>query len=107
MRAKKTDPELPVVLPFTPGQASNGEYIPLETPDTVLAFARRLGSDWAVAVAPRLPTRITECGRWPVGDVWGGATIELPGDAPPAWRAGLRLADVLADLPTALVVAPQ
>jgi len=30
MRAKKTDPELPVILPFTPGQASNGEYIPLE-----------------------------------------------------------------------------
>src|SRR5438477_669593 len=30
MRTKKTDPELPVVLPFTPGQASNGGYIPLE-----------------------------------------------------------------------------
>ncbi|HYL51497.1 MAG TPA: malto-oligosyltrehalose synthase [Acidimicrobiia bacterium] len=86
---------------------AHGAYIPLETPDTVLAFARRLGSEWAVAVAPRLPTRITECGRWPVGDVWGDATIELPGDAPPAWRAGLRLADVLADLPAALVVAPQ
>lgn len=30
MRAKKTDPELPVILPFTPGQASNGEFLPKE-----------------------------------------------------------------------------
>jgi hypothetical protein len=30
MRAKKTDPELPIVLPFTPGQASNGEFVPRE-----------------------------------------------------------------------------
>ncbi len=28
MRSKKTDPELPIVLPFTPGQASNGEFVP-------------------------------------------------------------------------------
>lgn len=30
MRRKKTDPELPIRLPFVPGPASNGEYIPLE-----------------------------------------------------------------------------
>jgi hypothetical protein len=30
MRAKKTDPELPILLPFTPGQASNGEFVPKE-----------------------------------------------------------------------------
>jgi predicted TIM-barrel fold metal-dependent hydrolase len=28
MRAKKTDPELPILLPFEPGPASNGEYVP-------------------------------------------------------------------------------
>ncbi len=28
MRGRKTDPELPIVLPFTPGQASNGEFVP-------------------------------------------------------------------------------
>lgn len=28
MRAKKTDPELPILLPFIPGQASNGEFVP-------------------------------------------------------------------------------
>ena len=30
MRAKKTDPELPILLPFVPGQASNGEFVPKE-----------------------------------------------------------------------------
>lgn len=28
MRVRKTDPELPVLLPFVPGPASNGEYVP-------------------------------------------------------------------------------
>ncbi len=28
MKARKTDPELPILLPFTPGQASNGEFVP-------------------------------------------------------------------------------
>jgi hypothetical protein len=28
MRARKTDPELPILLPFRPGQASNGEFVP-------------------------------------------------------------------------------
>jgi (1->4)-alpha-D-glucan 1-alpha-D-glucosylmutase len=83
---------------------AQGEYIPIETPETVLAFARRRGDEWAIAIAPRFPTRITERGRWPVGDVWGDTTIALPDDGPPAWRGGLRLADVLADLPVALLV---
>ncbi len=30
MRQKKTDPELPVLLPFQPGPASNGEFVPPE-----------------------------------------------------------------------------
>ena len=30
MREKKTDPELPILLPFVPGQASNGEFVPRE-----------------------------------------------------------------------------
>lgn len=30
MRSKKTDPELPVLLPFRPGPASNGEFVPRE-----------------------------------------------------------------------------
>ena len=83
---------------------AHGEYLPLETPESLFAFARRLGDEWAIAIAPRFPTRITERGRWPVGDVWGDTTITLPDDAPPAWRAGLRVADVLTELPVALFV---
>jgi hypothetical protein len=30
MRTRKTDAELPILLPFTPGQASNGEFVPRE-----------------------------------------------------------------------------
>ena len=30
MRAKKTDPELPLLLPFQPGIVSNGEFVPPE-----------------------------------------------------------------------------
>ncbi len=30
MREKKTDPELPVLLPFQPGIVSNGEFVPPE-----------------------------------------------------------------------------
>ena len=37
MRQKKTDPELPVLLPFQPGPASNGEYVP---PQRSLAHER-------------------------------------------------------------------
>jgi (1->4)-alpha-D-glucan 1-alpha-D-glucosylmutase len=83
----------------------DGEYIPLDTPETVFAFARRLDDDWAVAIGPRLATRVTECGRWPIGDLWGDTTITLPEGAPAEWRAGLRLADVLADLPVAILVS--
>ena len=30
MRAKKADPELPLLLPFQPGIVSNGEFVPPE-----------------------------------------------------------------------------
>ncbi len=69
--------------PPTPSHAPravrDGELVPLEAPETVFAFARRLGDEWAIAIAPRFPTRVTECGRWPIGDVWGDTTIALPG----------------------------
>ena len=37
MRAKKTDPELPLLLPFQPGIVSNGEFVP---PEPTLAHRR-------------------------------------------------------------------
>ncbi len=37
MRAKKTDPELPVLLPFEPGIVSNGEFVPPEPSAALLS----------------------------------------------------------------------
>ena len=37
MRSKKTDPELPILLPFQPGIVSNGEFVP---PEPTLAHQR-------------------------------------------------------------------
>jgi predicted TIM-barrel fold metal-dependent hydrolase len=56
VRSRKTDPELPILLPFVPGQAANGEFVPAErTPANRAAaalahemaeqFARRQGVD--------------------------------------------------------------
>lgn len=39
MRRKKTDPELPFLLPFVPGPASNGEYVPLDPASRHLRMA--------------------------------------------------------------------
>ena len=43
MRRKKTHAELPLLLPFVPGQASNGEFVPrARTPQHIEAEARAL-----------------------------------------------------------------
>jgi (1->4)-alpha-D-glucan 1-alpha-D-glucosylmutase len=97
---------------------TDGEHVPVPGPDSVLAFARRRGDEVVVAVAPRFPTRITERGCWPVGNVWGDAAITLPVAADGAWvnaldgtqvtmdGHGARLADACAQLPVALLCSP-
>jgi (1->4)-alpha-D-glucan 1-alpha-D-glucosylmutase len=78
-----------------------GEYVPLDTPAGVFAFARRLGDSWAVAIAPRLASRLTTCGHWPVGrEVWGDTALTLPGGR----DNEIPLAEALATLPVALIV---
>jgi (1->4)-alpha-D-glucan 1-alpha-D-glucosylmutase len=72
-----------------------GEYLPLETAgafrDSVFAFARRHGDDWAIACVPRLTASVVPDGATPpVGAVWADTTVRLPDDA----RA-LRLRDAL------------
>ena len=80
-----------------------GDYVPLEAPTGTFAFARHLDGVWAVAVAPRLATGVTMCGRWPVGTAtWGDATLSLPDGR----HTEIRLADLLGTLPVALVVLP-
>ena len=99
---------------------ASGSYTPLHASGRmdghVVAFARRAGDAWAVAVAPRLtvgPGR----GRWPVGEVWGRSVLRLPDGAPERWSnvltgeelsvsgGGLPLARALATLPVALLTA--
>jgi (1->4)-alpha-D-glucan 1-alpha-D-glucosylmutase len=93
LRARRAYPEL----------FGTGEYVPVEGPESVLAFARHLDGAWAVAIAPRRATRVTTVGRWPLGeDAWADSTLVLPNPA----RTEIRLADALREFPVALVVVP-
>lgn len=60
---------------------SEGEYVQLETwgtyKNSVIAFMRILGSETAVAVAPRFLTGIVGEGEMPAGDVWQDTRILL------------------------------
>ncbi len=104
-----------------PALYAAGRYVPLYADAKRrhgCAFARVHEKRWVIAVAPRLTTRLTEAGRWPLGEaVWGDAALTLPDDAPrrftdvltgePVTVTGgrLRLADALATLPVALLEA--
>jgi (1->4)-alpha-D-glucan 1-alpha-D-glucosylmutase len=80
----------------------DGEYMPLavrgEHAANVVAFARRHGDEWALAVVPRLTTELTGPPVFPVGAaVWGDTAVELPSGEQ------LAVAEVLADFPVALL----
>jgi (1->4)-alpha-D-glucan 1-alpha-D-glucosylmutase len=113
-----------------PGLFSRGEYVPAwafgSRADNVFAFIRRLDNLWAVAVVPRLVTRLMpNVGDLPLGaDVWQDSVLFLPGISPelswrniftgethvPVQRNGktvLPLADVFAIFPVALLVAAK
>lgn len=69
-----------------------GEYLPLSisggNKDHVLVFARRRATAWAVAAVPRLVTRLSPPGKFPLGQkAWGGRSgLLLPAEAPDRWR---------------------
>ena len=52
MRTKKTDPEVPLLLPFEPGQASNGEFVPRQQ-SRVHLRAASLAVEMATDIARR------------------------------------------------------
>jgi (1->4)-alpha-D-glucan 1-alpha-D-glucosylmutase len=70
----------------------SGEYLPLQTSggnkDHVLAFARKREESWAVTAVPRLVTRLSPQGEFPLGqNAWGTRSgIFLPEGAPQRWR---------------------
>jgi maltooligosyltrehalose synthase len=81
-----------------------------------VAFARRAGDGWVIAIAPRLCVSLVPAGTLPVGGVWRDTTLELPEGAPRSWidaltgarvdshERRLDLAVCLAALPMALFV---
>lgn len=56
-----------------------GDYLPLQAgghfADCCVAFARRLGADWIIVLAPRLSSRV---GFPPVGEAWRDTFVEVP-----------------------------
>jgi (1->4)-alpha-D-glucan 1-alpha-D-glucosylmutase len=87
---------------------ARGEYLPVAARGAcaahVVAFARRFGKEWAVVVAPRWTSRISE---------WGDTELVMPDAAPPEWvdaltgiiPASWRLADLLREFPVAFLGA--
>ena len=99
-----------------------GEYIALSATGPqarhVIAFARRSGERWVIAVVPRRPSALVEVGAAPIGGaVWGETALALPEGAPTEFEnaltgerlqatdGALPLKDALATLPVALLVA--
>ncbi len=98
---------------------ADGAYVPLTVTGTrgehACAFARVLGDDVAIVVAPRLVVGLTgDRARWPLGaETWGATTVLLPREwADRRWRdrftgqivAGVAGADAVA-LPLAALFA--
>jgi (1->4)-alpha-D-glucan 1-alpha-D-glucosylmutase len=104
-----------------------GDYVPITVAgkhaDHVVSFARTLGQDVVLAVAPRLvATLVGPEGRWPFGQsVWDDTELELSGASqpgsyrnlftgaeltlPPENRGRVGVADVLGVCPVALLAS--
>jgi (1->4)-alpha-D-glucan 1-alpha-D-glucosylmutase len=113
------------------GAFVDGQYHPLEATgrhaSCLCAFYRRGAIDdpnqrdtWIVAVVARTTTHLVEPPSWPIGSAcWADEVVALPSDAPVQWRDGwtgssiaapggrLRVADIFADLPIALLVGSR
>jgi (1->4)-alpha-D-glucan 1-alpha-D-glucosylmutase len=101
-----------------------GDYQPLQSRGKIkghiVAFARRRGNQWVLAVVPRLLSQLTPAGAPPLGPaVWGEAVLLLPPGAPEVWEniftrdtlrvssgkgsQALPLAEIFRSLPVALL----
>jgi (1->4)-alpha-D-glucan 1-alpha-D-glucosylmutase len=90
-----------------------GDYEPVDGGEHVVAFARTLAERRVIVLVPRLTlSLVNSAGRWATGDVWHDATVELRHGVYRDVLTGrrhqagptLRLADIFADLPVALLV---
>jgi (1->4)-alpha-D-glucan 1-alpha-D-glucosylmutase len=106
-----------------PGLFTDGAYAPLDVEgskkDHAFGFSRCQDARWAAVVVPRLLTRLVQPGKDPTGRVWDDTVVRLPGtEAVRRWRnvftgaavtpadgspPALRLAEIVADFPVALL----
>jgi (1->4)-alpha-D-glucan 1-alpha-D-glucosylmutase len=68
-----------------------GDYLPVQgvgaRQEHLVAFARRRGQEWALAVAPRFFSKLGPAGTPPLGQpAWGEDLLLLPPEAPAAWE---------------------
>ncbi|MFN6497466.1 MAG: malto-oligosyltrehalose synthase [Nostoc sp. DedQUE01] len=99
----------------------DGDYLPLEIHGThanhIIAFARQLGNQTAIAIAPRFFTRLIQPGEDPLGEsVWKDTHLQLPSGTSLSWKnvlteqplqtkQTLSIASALAHFPVALLVS--
>jgi (1->4)-alpha-D-glucan 1-alpha-D-glucosylmutase len=107
-----------------PALFAHGDYRPLyghqKARPYLCAFTRRHEHRHLIAVAPRRISRLVEPFDAPVGDVWEWGQLRLPPDLPGKWtnvltgehveavassERGLRLDELFASLPVALLLA--
>jgi (1->4)-alpha-D-glucan 1-alpha-D-glucosylmutase len=100
-----------------------GDYVRLSATGSrsnhVIAFARRRDEQWALTIAPRFLSSIVSENELPLGqEAWGDTKIEMPADAPRAWRnvftdeaisghIRLSVAEAFGRFPVALLVTGQ
>ena len=81
LRFRKNNPEL----------FGTGEYLPLRTSgrgsDHAIAFARRYGDSYAIAIAPRFTSHFSTFEKQPLGRrVWRDSYVLIPPEGPETWR---------------------
>ncbi len=98
-----------------PDLFGKGDYQPLDGGEHLIAFARTLGGETAITLAPRFTLTLTREERpWAVGEVWGDTELTLPAGEYTNALTGerrsvdegdrLRVADVLREFPLALLL---
>jgi (1->4)-alpha-D-glucan 1-alpha-D-glucosylmutase len=112
-----------------PGLFTAGEYLPAQADagrdENVCAFVRRHQGKLALAAVPRLLSRVIDVGELPLGEIaWGDAQLYVPAGGPGRrWhnvftgetvtaaeqdgQVGMRLADVFAHFPVALLLSEE
>lgn len=97
-----------------------GDYIPLKVEgkkrEYVCAFARRYNSGWALIAVPRVFTKLSKAGEFPLGEkTWQDDCVLLPRSSPRKWdnvftgastenAKSLPLTEVFRTFPVALLV---